>query len=215
MNLTRLWPAVVFGVFLSLDAAGQTADCLAAEVNGQAITLSDLRIILAFGLEETDPESPEPKTPALVLDRLIDRKVVLELAQENVPVRPEEADAFLGARVRALGREEALKRLAEFGLEWSDLRAYIEEKIVFDKIISMRFSQAAVVSLKEMEDYYERTYLPAQRKLDNPPRPMMQVLGEIEQGIRAEKTMSRVKDWISGLRKQAEIRVHTDCLKKP
>jgi len=215
MNSTKLWLALAFGVIICLEAPGQTADCLAAEVNGKAITLSDLRIIMAFGLEETEPGSPDPLTPAQVLDRLIDRKVVLELAQENLPARAEEADAFLESLVRSLGREAAAERLADFGLEWSDLRAYIEEKIAFEKIISMRFSQAAVVSLKEMEGYYAGTYLPAQQKLDKPARPMMQVLGEIEQKIRAEKTMSRVKDWIDGLKKQAEIWVHAECLKKP
>jgi hypothetical protein len=216
MNLkiaTGFWLAFVFGAVLSVGSPAQTADCMAAEVNNKAITLSDLRIIIAFGLEDGEPGGGEPATLASVLERMIDRKVVLELAQEKMPVRPEEADAFLENLTRSLGREEAQRRLEEFGLDWSDLRAYVEEKLVFEKIISMRFSQSAVVSLKELEAYYNLTYLPAQQKLGRPARPMMQILDEIEQRIREEKTRTQVSSWISGLRKQAEIRVNADCLK--
>jgi hypothetical protein len=212
-NVTGLWLAFVFGAVLPMQSPAQMADCIAAEVGNKTITLSDLRIILAFGLEDGEAGGGEPATLTSVLERTIDRKVVLELTQEKMPIRPEEADTFLENLARSLGREEVRRRLEEFGLDWSDLRAYVEEKLVFEKIISMRFSQSAAVSLKEMEAYYIQTYLPAQQKLGQPVRPMMQILNEIEQKIREEKTRTQVSSWISNLRKQAEIRINADCLK--
>lgn len=213
--LEKFWPAFLFGAVFPLAVPAQTVDCIVAEVNNKAVTLSDLRIIMAFGLGDSDPAGGTPATLASVLEQTIDRKVVLELAQEKMSVRPEEADSFLENLIRALGREESRRKLEDFGLDWSDLRTYIEEKLVFDKIISLRFSQSAFVSLREMEVYYDQTYVPAQQKMGRPSQPMMQVLNEIEQKIRKEKTRTQVSSWIRGLRNQAEIRLSPDCLKNP
>ncbi|MCX6577935.1 MAG: hypothetical protein NTV82_16290, partial [Candidatus Aminicenantes bacterium] len=58
----------------------QVVDCIVAVVNKQVITLTDLRLVDRFGLYEIEEKAEAADRPARLLDKLIDQKVVLDLA---------------------------------------------------------------------------------------------------------------------------------------
>ena len=89
-----------------------------------------------------------------------------------------------------------------------DLREYIRDKIIYQKIINRRFGQAVIVSLEEIEDFYKGRYVPSQKEREVEPKPMMEILKEIESTIKQEKAMSNVKDWINNLKIQADILIN-------
>ena len=113
-----------------------------------------------------------------------------------------------------VGEEDVKKVLEEYGLRWADLRSYLREKILFQKIIVQRFGQTAVVSLEEIEDYYQYRYLPSQTEKGLEPQPMMEMLVEIESIIRENKIERRIQDWLKTLRRQADIQIKVDDLNK-
>jgi hypothetical protein len=192
----------------------EVVDCLAAIVNGRPITLADVRIAEIFGLVDAGPSTvPEARRRA-VLDRLIDRKVVIDLARERTPVDPEKVAQELGRLLTRLGRDEAKARLASFGLEVEDLRPYIEEAILSETIVAGRFVHGAAVSLQEIETYYAETFVPAQAKLGRTAPPLIDVLDSLEAEIKAAKVESQVALWIKNIRQQAEIEIRPDCLNK-
>ncbi len=167
----------------------------------------------AFALYEEIEQGAEEKA-SLILDRLIDQKLVLQLSPENIAVSQSELDEYRKILTARLGEEQVEKALDAFGLQWADLRPYLREKILYQKIISQRFGQTAVVSLEEIEEYYQRRYLPSQTEEGREPQPMMEMLVEIESIIRENKIERRVQDWLKNLRRQADIQIKVRDLNK-
>jgi parvulin-like peptidyl-prolyl isomerase len=176
-----------------------------AIVNEQVITLTDLRIAEEFGLHDEELKERSGNLRPLILERLIDQKLVIALAGEEVLVEKEELDSFQAGIIERLGNELVRRKLEEFDLDWDDLRGYIREKIDYQKIISRKFGQRIIVSLKEIENYYKQSYVSSQRENGLEPQPMMEILDEIESLIIQEKVKTQINDWIKNLRKKADI----------
>ncbi len=189
--------------------AGQTEDCVAAVVNGKAITLVDVRIAQRFGLHAGDPAET---SRAAVLDGLIEQKLVFDLARGPVAPTAEEIAAAADEAARRLGPDAWARALAEFGIGDADLRPFLEEAVGCRKALAARFSQAAPVTIKEIEAYYHDVYVPDRRGAGEEPAPMVQVLDRLESRIQEQKRNKLVADWIGNLKAQADIRISPDCL---
>ena len=191
-------------------AGSQVEDCVAAVVNTRVITRIDLRIAGRFGLNSDDAgiESLER-----LLDRLVEQKLVVDLAREQAAPGGEEIAAAVNALSLTLGPEGFRKGLEEFGLEEVDLRPYVEEKLIFRKVIASRFNQSAPVTLKEIEAYYQDVYVPDQKREGTVPAPMIQILDRIEARIQERKREEQIAAWIGNLKAKADIRINRGCLK--
>lgn len=184
----------------------ELVDKILAVVNGEVITLTDVRIADEFSLFSGGPENGAEGTRE-ILERYIDQKLVLQISGREVFVRGEEIDAFLRQMAGKIGYPAANEKLESFGLAWDDLRNYIREHIIFQKIIEQKFNKSVVISLDEIESYYNRVYLPVQKEKGKPVRPMMEILDVIESVLREQKVREQVDNWIEGLRRRAEIQV--------
>ncbi len=193
--------------------AGQVVDCVLADVDRAAITLSDIRIVRAFGLAGTGPAGSSRLTPREVLDRVIDRKVVVAAAQGELSVVPEKVAAALDELRSSFPLGAFVDQLAGFGLKAEDLEPYLEEDLLYQEIIDQRFGRRVAVTLAEIETYYEQTYLPARKNAGLEPEPLVDILDEIEAALRNERVAAEVRTWIDGLRRRAEVALKTDCLK--
>ena len=193
----------------------QVVNCLVAVVNGEAITLLDLKVVAEFdlGTAVSVEGGQDPRRAAL--DALIDRKVVLDLAREAKGVSPEEVDAALAGLSVRMGEAGFSARLKKYGLTAKDLGPYLRERILFDKAMALRFSQAIPVPLTDIERYYRTAYLAEQSRLGRPAEPLAQVSEDIASRLREERRAKQVVDWVKSLRARAEIRVHEDCLRTP
>jgi hypothetical protein len=183
----------------------ETIDRIVAVVNEQVITLTDLRIAEAFALYDEEVGEKSGGIRLLILERLIDQKLVIDIASEEALVEKKELDFFQGKIIEKLGYDQVRGRLEEFDLDLDDLRGYIREKITYQKIISRKFGQRVTVSVKEMEDYYKQSYVTSQREKGLEPRPMLELLDVIESRIIQEKIKTQISDWIKNLRKKADI----------
>lgn len=200
----------LFAVGLRLPAVGQRVeDCVAAVVNGRPVTLVDVRIALRFGLHAGDPGEA---SPSAVLNRLIEQKLVLDLAREPSAPTREEIAAAADEAVRKMGSGEWARALAEFGIGDAELRPFFEEMAGFRNAIAARFSQAAPVTINEIESYYRDVYVPDRKRAGEEPAPMVQVLDRIESLIQERKREKLVADWIGNLKAQADILIRPGCL---
>jgi hypothetical protein len=188
-------------------------NCVVAEVNSQMITLVDVKIVDAFGFFETGAAAGLLERRRFVLEKMIDQKVVLDLAREKTSVDPAAAAAELSEMLAKIGKEEARRRLDEFGLEPADLLRYVDEKLLSEMIINGRFGRGVGVSLEEMESFYTQTYKPERMKKGLEVMPLVEVLDALESEIRKAKVEGQSADWIKKLRLEAEIVIRPDCLK--
>jgi parvulin-like peptidyl-prolyl isomerase len=211
----RLWPAGLalwLCLATALAAAARVVDCVLAVVDNEVVTLLDLRVVKAFGLDSPEIPGTSAEGAAALLERVIDRKVVVRMARGQAAVTSDSVDAALRDLEARYPGGEFRTRLADFGLSPDDLKPYLEENLLFREIINQRFSRNVALTLKEIEAYYDQTYVPDRKAQGLTPEPLTQVLGEIEAAVRERKVAAQVNSWIKNLRRQAEVDIKTDCL---
>jgi parvulin-like peptidyl-prolyl isomerase len=194
-------------------APAQTVNCVAAVVNGQIITRLDVEVTAAFALGGEAGEAPGGDARLAALDALIDRKIVLDLAGEARTVGKDEVAAALAELRRSIGEAGFRARLARFGLAAKDLEPYLEDLILYDRALALRFSQSIPVSVTEVERHYRDIYVPEQARLGAPAEPLDKVAGAIESRIREDRRAQQTAAWVRDLRKTTEIQIKKDCLK--
>ncbi len=186
---------------------GEVIDRIVAVVNNEVITLTDVNIIQKFGLFEDLEGEPEEEIQRSILDRLISQKLVIQLTSEGFVVDEEELEAYLSDIVQKTDPDLAEEALLQFGLDWDDLKSYLVEKLLFEKIIAQRFNQGVIVSIEEIERYYEQGYVPSQRQSNRSPLPMIEVLDQIETELKREKVEGQIQEWIKNLKREANIEI--------
>ncbi len=209
--LSFFFSLIILVMFLTVSSPAQEiVDCLVASVGEEAITLTDLRIFREFILL---PFSRSELTPEQLLAKVMDIKVVVKLARMEAEVSQEEvrqAIEFLGQTV---GWEHLRQRLEFYGLSMSQLEDYWREKLLYEKIISLRSSLRVSVTLREIETYYAEKYVAEKKAKKEEVKPLVEIVSEIEAQLRQEKTRQQVENWVESLKGQTTIRIRPDCLK--
>lgn len=188
----------------------ETVDRILALVNGELITLTDVRIAKAFGLYEKEGAVKIDGTIDEVLQKLIDQKLVIQVTSESTSVNQEEMDALLDRISKEMGNGQFQEQLDRFGMQRNDLRPYVFERMLYRKIISSRFDRAVLVTLNEIQDYYEKRYVPAQESRGLEVKSMFDILDEIETILRGEKSEKQIREWLQNLREKADIQINLD-----
>jgi hypothetical protein len=206
--------AAVILLFWLHPLSAQVVDCIVAEVNGKALTLTDIRILQEFAISPDDKDGAPPVTLRQTLEEAINRRVVIDLVREDIEVTQIEADDLL---VRWKGRFDARQwqeRLAAYGLQEEALKPYVDEMIRYVKTIDLRFGRGVDVSRQDVERHYEDVYVPSERAMGREPRPLVQAAAEIEALIKSEKAGQQAATWVRSLRAQAEVRINERCLEQ-
>lgn len=190
------------------DGLPDIVDRIMAVVNEEVITLTDVRIVEAFGLYESDKSGRMQDIHSYILNKLINQKLILQLASENISIEKQEVDSYLNDVIEKIGQDEMKKILVFFSLDLDDLKQYLRENLFFKKIISVKFNQAVSVSLREIESYYHQVYIPSQEEKGLEPKPMVEILDEIESAIKQKRMNEQVEEWILNLRKKANVQVN-------
>lgn len=200
-------------ILLAASAApAQTVNCVAAVVNGRIITRLDVEVAAAFGLAGDAGAAGAGDGRLAVLEELVDRKLVLDLAGD-VRVGKDELAAALAELRQTIGGDGLRARLARFGLAERDLEPYLEDRLLFDRALALRFSASIPVSVTEVERHYRDIYVPEQARLGAAAEPLDRVHAAIEARIRDERRSQQTAVWVRDLRSSAEIQIRKDCLK--
>jgi hypothetical protein len=186
----------------------EVVDRIVALVNEEVITLTDVRIVKAFSLFSSEEGSDVDIDIDYVLKKLIDQNLVIQLTRADNSLQNGTVDEFIDQIIVDIGVEEFRKQLEQFGMARSDLVPYASKWIVYQRIIVDRFKTSASLNLKEIEDYYERTYIPAQEEKGLEAKPLLEILDEIEAVIKQEKNKMQVEEWLKNLRQRAEIQIN-------
>jgi hypothetical protein len=204
---------VLLALLASAAGLAQTVNCVVAVVNGEVITLLDVEVTAAFGLGRGQAAEPGADPRLAALDALIDRRIVLGLAREVRGVSGEELDAAVADLRRGVGEEAFEAKLARFGYDDRDLLPHLEDRILYERALDLRFSQSIPVSITEVERYYRDIYTPERARLGEAAEPLDQVAGTIELRIRGERRARQATSWVRDMRNRADIQIKKDCLK--
>ena len=204
---------LLFMLLAAVAGLAQTVNCVVAIVNGEIITRLDVEVAVEFGLGQDPAAEPGADPRMAALDALIGRKIVLALARDVRGVSGEELDAAVSGLRQALGEDAYAAKLAKFGLADKDIAAYLEDRILYERALALRFSQSIPVSVTEVERNYRDIYVPEQARLGAAAEPIDRVAGALESRIRNERRAHQTADWIRDLRSRTAIQIKKDCLK--
>ena len=182
-------------------AVAQVVDRVLAVVDGQLVTLSDLRTARALGLVETGDD-------VAVVATLVDRALMVTEASRYAPPEPtpDAIEARLDSVRDAVGSDRFAAVLKEGGLNEEALRRTLRQDLLVEAYVSQRFSTTAQPTDGEVDAYLaeHKTELTGQGGSPLAPAGALQAA---RAKLVAERRNRLVEDWLVGLRRRADISV--------
>jgi hypothetical protein len=133
--------AAVLLIVAGVGAAhAEIIDRLMAVVDGQALTLSDVNA--ASMLKLLTPEANRPDPTMAILDRLIERTLIIGEVDRYQPPEPapEEIDRRYSAVVQRAGGDADLQRIfVDTGMTADQLRRWVRDDLRMDTYFNQRF----------------------------------------------------------------------------
>lgn len=189
--------------FLASPLRAEIIDRILAVVEGQLITLSDVRAVLRLSLE-TAAQNSDPI--AVVLDKLIDRQLMLIEVDRYAPSEPSTAE--IDAQLQTLQKPypDALAfeiLLGQVGWARDDVRRYLRDELRIERYLQQRFTATIQPSDDELAAYFR---LHADEYIRGGVlAPYAEVREEVRNRLVRERRASLVREWLSGLRRRANI----------
>lgn len=205
----RAFGRLVVGLTILVSASwpvrAEIIDRVLAVVDTQIITLSDVRAALRFGLV---PEDLTTDPTGAVLQRLIDRRLMLIEVDRYAPPEPSEAavNASLAAVERrfkdALGLEIALNQSS---LTREELRRHLRDTLRIESYLQQRFSTSVQVSDDEVARYYREH--PEEFTREGQVRSFEEARETARARVIEHQRATFVTQWIEGLRKRGSVQL--------
>ena len=132
--------ALVVGATGLSPVRAEIIDRLMAVVNGEVLTLSDVNAAAMLNL--LTPETGRPDATSAVLDRLIERALIIGEVDRYQPPEPapEEIEKRYNAVVGRAGGEANLQRIfADTGMTPGQLRRWVRDDLRMETYFNQRF----------------------------------------------------------------------------
>lgn len=192
----------------ALSARAEITDRMLAIVNGDLITESD--VIWALALDpELQPLELSPENKRLMLERLIDQKLLDQEAEKTPQNEPaeEEITAYIRELVAKFKSEEVFReRMQRVGLDQASLREIARHRLEILKYVEFRFRSFAFVKPEEVERYYNEIWLPREKASGGRILPLDDTLREeIERTLENQKANAELDHFFDEARANAQV----------
>jgi len=198
---------LAFLLFVQLQTAppvqSHVLDRMVAVVNGDVVTLSDLRAARSLKLIS----GADAMTDEQLLDALIERRLTVAEVAKYTPAEPPAADVD----ARRKNWEAALPRgttaaaaLASAGMRDAALTAWFRDDLRLAAYLDQRFTAAAQPTRQQAMAYFQEHA--ADFAVNGATPEFASVEPEVRRRVAAERRATRIADWISALKQRAEIR---------
>jgi hypothetical protein len=198
---------LVAALVLLPDAQGfarmDVLDRVLATVEGRVITLSDVRAAQALGLIAPEPGA-DPQ--AFILERLIDRVLVLQEVERYSPPEPDAAaiDRGVAAIRTRSGSDAALEAtVRRFGLEPTFVRQWIRNDLRIALYLDQRFAGINEPTAEEIENY--RRQHAGELQAAGAPANEASISAAARTRVMLERRDLLAREWIESLRARGQI----------
>ncbi|HVT01740.1 MAG TPA: SurA N-terminal domain-containing protein [Thermoanaerobaculia bacterium] len=210
--MTRMVLAALSLCLLQMAAlSGATLDRIAAIVEREVITLSELNQVVALRFFARNAGEDEDEFRRRVLDSMIAQALRFRDV-ERFGAQDVSKDAVEARFKEITGRfpDQATfgRALIEQELTADEVRALIKRQLQVEAYIQERFSPLIFVSLDEIEKYYRETWSPQRRGRGLAVPPIGESREEIRDLIRSERLGAEIGKWTEQLRARANVDVY-------
>jgi len=184
--------------------SGQVVDRIVARIEGEILTLSEVRELGRYQQLMQGASEPQEK----LLDRLIDHWMIAREATSGRFPRPksEEVDREIARLTAEAGGEEAFRaRLLELSLEEAAVRRLIESQMFLSRYLDYRFRPAVQVEPEQIETYYRDQLTPQLRARGETVPPLESVAERIRELLTQQEIDSRAGRWLADARAQLRV----------
>ncbi len=183
-------------------------DRIAAFVGDRIITMTEVDLAIQIYPVFRRTDESEGTFYTRVLWELIHQKLVAaEFGDEFAPDEKDYEATQTAIITKAGSLERLLTLLARFDMDWQDLRTFIADRVLTEKVIKEKFSLKITVSFEDIEAFYQQEYLPPQRAIGSEPRSLVAMAPVIEQYLRQQRTLEKLADWYDDLVAVARVEI--------
>lgn len=199
-------PAAATPAGAAVPGVSRTIDGIAARIEGDIITESEVRELGAFQ-RLVDGRS---KSRDEIIRELADQWVVRQEAAATRYRQPPaaEVDRAYSELVKRFGSLAVLQdRLVTVGLTEAAVRRLLGQQLYLSGFLDYRFRPAAQVSDKEIQDYYENELVPALKKRGAEIPPLDTVDDQIREVLIQQAIDARSAKWLDETRAHLNIQI--------
>jgi len=182
--------------------AQQLLDRIVARVNGDVITLTDLKAAVALGVVERPAGADE----TLAIEPLIDRQLVLAEVARFAPPEPASADV---ARETVALTDRVGSRLASVmestGIDEARIRDIARDNLRIQAYLNQRFGTTVQLTEEEVAQYYR--IHPDEFTRNGTLMPFAVAEPLARERASAERRASIVAQWMRDLRSRADVQI--------
>ncbi len=178
-------------------------DRILAIVNGEVVTLSDVRAARQLKLIA----GADALTDDRLLDALIERRLTTAEVGRYTSAEPPAAD--VAARRRSWDASlprgvTAAAALATVGMRDAALTAWFRDELRLAAYLDQRFTAAAQPTRQQALAYFQKNA--ADFAVGGVTPEFASIEPEVRRRVAAERRATRIKDWVDSLKQRAEIR---------
>jgi hypothetical protein len=195
--------ALLVACLLSATTSAEILDRVLATVEGHIITLSDVHIVETLGLVPSLRGNDRGRS---IVDRLIDRLLVLQEVERYAPPEPgpAEVDERIAAITRHFDSAAALDgALRKVGADRSFLRQWARNDLRIARYLDQRFAGVLEPTDEEIENY--RRQHASELPRGNEAADQAELVRQVRERVTAERRTALIREWIDGLRARADI----------
>lgn len=198
---------------VSLPAEVIAVDRIAAVVNDEIITQSDIDKAIRFYPVFRKKDESDRAFYISVLQDLINYKVICLEYRDEVTLRDEDYTEVETSIIKKVGSYDRLMRLLHrYDMQWSDFKAFIREKVVYEKVLKQKIQLKMIINFQEIQRFYNEQYLPQQRSLRLKPRTLIEMAPLIETKLRKDRIEQELAEWMKEI--AAAYKIENKLLKE-
>ncbi|HUP45667.1 MAG TPA: hypothetical protein VM779_09160 [Thermoanaerobaculia bacterium] len=195
----------------AVTVSGVTVDRVAAVIDQQVLTVSEVGQMAAIRFFARDPGESEDDYRRDILDALIAQALRLRDVERfgapDVPLDSIEA-RLQQIQNRFASMEELEEVLIRAELTLDDVRTLIKRQLQVELYIQERFAPLVFVPSEEIEQYYRTTWTQQRRERRLPVVPLDQAREEIRELLRGDRLAADVERWTGRLRLRASVDIY-------
>ena len=197
-------------LLLALPAAAVTVDRIAAVIDGQVLTVSEVSQMVELRffprLGNSDDEYRREVLDALIAQALRYRDVE-RFGAQDIPADTIEA-RVLEIQKRFPTEAEFAAALARAELTPEELRALVKRQLQVEAYIQERFAPLVFVTNDEIDEYYRGPWREQRRARGLAVPALTEVRDEVRAALRLSRLQVEIDRWTSQLRARANVDVY-------
>ena len=200
--MRKLCATLVFGLCsltVVTSSAQRLLDRVVARIDGDAVTLTDVRAAIGLGLVDADPANEDA-----AMDRVIERQLVLAEVARFAPPEPASEAVDREAAVLKMHAGARLSALvSSTGLTDARIRDIARDNLRIEAYLNQRFGTTVQLTQDEVLQYYR--IHPDEFTQDGRLMPFVEAEPRARERAAAERRAAIVGQWHRDLRNRAEI----------